>query len=377
MNTKIDTTDEHSNEPKRIDILFLCRGVGVVDRGAERATKDLANAISAHCNTKILAYGKSESVVTIRQGTNFGFINRLPKLLNQVFEILRISPTNLEGICFAVRAAKVVRRSDPDLVVSTGGPWEIFILRLFRTACSYKIVSIGHGGYRIEKQQVGAVPDCHVTLSKYSEHKLLELGRRVAIKRIPNMINAEIFQGAGRVFVSPSEQYVPVVLVVAAAVEYKNVDLTIRAVADAGYRLIWCGDGPLKNQLIELANSLFRVGDFRWLKVPLKSMPEIYAEADIFTLASRKDLEAYALVYLEAMSSGLRCVSTNDEIRREICGDDGIYIDPSNVKDYANGLKLAWGRTQQIGYLAWDIGRHSEQAVTESFLELFESLVRK
>lgn len=72
MNPNIVTNDEHSNEPKWINILILCRGVGVVDRGAERATKDLATALSAHCNSTILAYGKSESVVTIRQGANYG-----------------------------------------------------------------------------------------------------------------------------------------------------------------------------------------------------------------------------------------------------------------------------------------------------------------
>ena len=376
MNTQIDISDDPFNEINRLNLLILCRGVGMIDRGAERATKDLADALSEHCNTKILAYGKSESIVTILQGSNFGFINRLPKLLKQVFEILRISPINLEGISFATRAAKVVRRSDPDLVISTGGPWEISILRLFRRGLSYKIVSIGHGGYEIEKQQVGAKPDCHVTLSKFSEHKLLGLGRSVSIRRIPNMIDVRTFQSDARAFLNPNQQYIPIVLVVAAAVDYKNIDMTIKAVAHAGYRLIWCGDGPRKNQLIELANSLFKEGDFRWLKVPLASMPSVYREADLFTLASKKDVEAYGLVYLEAMSSGLRCVATDDEVRREICGDEGIYVDPGDVVNYANGLKEAWEKTRCVGFLDMDLRQNSAHSVTMSFLDVIKHVVR-
>lgn len=361
---------------ERLGVLIFCRGVGVVNRGAERATEDLAAALQAHHDVHIVSYGQKDPDYQASRSSDFGWMNRLPNLLLLALEIIRISPINLEAIRFSIRAIKVVRRFNPHIVISTGGPWEILILRLLRRNLSFKIISIGHGGYGIERQQVGASPNFHVTLSNFSERKLLDLKRKVAIQKIPNMVDSRLFKSARGGVVSPSKRKIPVVLIVAAAVDYKNIDITMKAVAQAGFNLIWCGDGPLRDQLTALANTLFEEDAFRWITVPLEEMPQVYLEADIFTLVSERNVEAYGLVYLEAMACGLRCVVTDDEIRREACGDEGIFIDPNDISQYVAALRLAWEKTREFGPLEWAPGPHSIEAVTESFLGLFERAVR-
>jgi glycosyltransferase involved in cell wall biosynthesis len=174
-----------------------------------------------------------------------------------------------------------------------------------------------------------------------------------------------------------ARQYDPhaAVLTVAAGVPYKNVDLAMRATARAGFKMIWCGDGPLRQELLELASTLFRPGFFLWTKVAPHEMVNIYSSADVFTLGSEADQEAYGLVYLEAMASGLRCVATDDAIRREACGEDAEYVNPRDFRQYAEALERVWSITKAKGPISWDPGPHSPEAVALSFSGLFREMV--
>jgi glycosyltransferase involved in cell wall biosynthesis len=247
------------------------------------------------------------------------------------------------------------------------------LLRLFVPKLKFKVVSIGHGGSGIERQQVSVGPDAHVTLSSFSEGILRGASKRkVLIRKIPNMVQTHLF--SAQTFRNFKKE-IPVVLTVAAGVPYKNVDLAMRATARAGFKMIWCGDGPLRQELLELASTLFRPGFFLWTKVAPHEMVNIYSSADVFTLGSEADQEAYGLVYLEAMASGLRCVATDDAIRREACGEDAEYVNPRDFRQYAEALERVWSITKAKGPISWDPGPHSPEAVALSFSGLFREMV--
>ena len=71
-----------------------------------------------------------------------------------------------------------------------------------------------------------------------------------------------------------------------------------------------------------------------------KDMPKVYRSCDLFTLPSW-GREAFGIVYLEAMASGLGVVAPDDPSRREIVGDAGILVDVSDSNKYAQAIKAA------------------------------------
>ena len=93
---------------------------------------------------------------------------------------------------------------------------------------------------------------------------------------------------------------------------YKGLDTLLRALVqlpDAELTIV--GDGPMRAPWETLARSLrldhkvHFVGD-----VPDAELPEWYRQADVFVLPANARAEAFGTVLLEAMASGLPCVTT-------------------------------------------------------------------
>ena len=85
------------------------------------------------------------------------------------------------------------------------------------------------------------------------------------------------------------------------------------------------------------------------------------------------DREAYGIVDLEALVSGLGVVAPNDEARQEIIADAGILVDANNVEAYANVLKKALNTDwkdkarEQAEKFSWD-------KITEQYEEVLKDL---
>ena len=101
-------------------------------------------------------------------------------------------------------------------------------------------------------------------------------------------------------------------------------------------------------------------------------MPEIYSRANVFTLAS-KTYESFGIVLVEAMASGLPVVATDDPIRREIVGDAGLFVDPTDTDAYAAAIEKAlntdWGNKprKQAEKFDWDV-------IAKQYEDLFNTL---
>ena len=94
---------------------------------------------------------------------------------------------------------------------------------------------------------------------------------------------------------------------------YKGVDDLLRTLPHLpdSARLVLAGDGPKRaewealSRQLELGERVTFLGD-----VPDASLPALYQSADIYVLPANTRAEAFGIALLEAMASGLPCVTT-------------------------------------------------------------------
>jgi glycosyltransferase involved in cell wall biosynthesis len=163
---------------------------------------------------------------------------------------------------------------------------------------------------------------------------------------------------------------------VGAATEQKRLDLVIKAVAklDNVNLLIASGGGDKIGEIKKMGKET--LGErFEMVSVPFEKMPEIYRCADVFTLPSLSS-ESFGNVLVEAMASGLPVVATDDPIRREIVGNSGIFVDPTNINEYTKALETAlktnWEDKprRQAEKFSWD-------EIANKYEELFKKLTKE
>jgi rhamnosyl/mannosyltransferase len=104
----------------------------------------------------------------------------------------------------------------------------------------------------------------------------------------------------------------PLVLFVGRMVDYKGVDVLLRALVGVEATTLLVGDGPRRAALEELATDL-GLGDRTVFlgDVDDRRMSALYQACDLFVLPSVTRAEAFGLVQLEAMAAGKPVVSTS------------------------------------------------------------------
>lgn len=155
-------------------------------------------------------------------------------------------------------------------------------------------------------------------------------------------------------------------------ISFKRHQLAIAAVSKLhNVDLLILGYGEAKAELEQLGDKLMP-GRLKILGVPHTEMVYYYKSADVFTLASLK--EPFGIVYIEAMASGLPCVTTDDETRREIIGNAGYTCNVENPDEYAEALGKAlctdWGEKpeQRAALYDYDI-------IGKKYVDLIEEII--
>jgi len=130
----------------------------------------------------------------------------------------------------------------------------------------------------------------------------------------------------------------PVILNVAALEPNKRQNLLLKAAVNFSVLLVGKGTGKYFTHA---------------------QMPHVYTACDLFSYPT-SPAESFGIVLLEAMASGLPVVTTDDPIRREIVGDAGLFVDPTNTQAFASALNqslmIDWGDKprQQASKFSWD-----------------------
>jgi glycosyltransferase involved in cell wall biosynthesis len=120
--------------------------------------------------------------------------------------------------------------------------------------------------------------------------------------------------------------------------ERKGVDLVIRAFSLAlksnlNIKLLIVGDGPQKNNLEKLVDNLM-IRDFVSFtgNVPNDQIHNFYQKSDVFVSMSRSD--SFPSMYLEAMSSGLPVIASDNDGSKSMIVDNenGYIVEQENVE---------------------------------------------
>lgn len=247
-----------------------------------------------------------------------------------------------------------------DVVIPINGRLQSLKTSLGRIQGRYKLLITGHSG--IGKDDMWnilvAKPDVFVALTDYMVKwaKTWAWGSKVV--KIHNGINLKGFKPQGGKIDIKLER--PIIISVGALVWYKYHDKAIKAVAklEEGSLLI-VGSGELEQELQQLGQ--MKLGNrFKIMKLPYIDMPKLYRSVDLFTLPSW-DREAFGIVYLEALASGLAVVAPDDLARREIIGNAGVLTNVDNLDEYSKALEkalqLKWKDIprKQAEKFSWDI----------------------
>lgn len=311
-------------------IAFLSRYQNTIQRGAETFVRELSMELSKKHEVSILSGEKADS-------------------LDQIL------------------------KSDSQIVVSVNGGLQALKASLGRLRSNYKLVISGQAGIGRGEifNIVIAKPDLYVALTEtmYKWAKGWAWGSKVV--KIPNGVDLDKFKPDGEKLDFGLKK--PVILSVGALVWYKAHEKTIKAVGLLGNAsLVIVGEGPEKAKLENLGKKLLR-NRFKIVKADYKDLPKIYRGTDIFVLPSW-DREAFGIVYLEAMASGLGVVAPDDLSRNEVIGEAGILTEVSDAQKYAQAisqaLKINWKTKalKQAEKFSWD-------KIVKEYEEAFEKIL--
>jgi glycosyltransferase involved in cell wall biosynthesis len=127
-------------------------------------------------------------------------------------------------------------------------------------------------------------------------------------------------------------------------------------------KLLIGGQGPEKEKLLKIANNLNLMHTVTFLDY-VSDVVKFFTQIDIFVLSSI--IEGHPLVLLEAMASGLPCVSTDAGGISEtiINGESGFVVEKSNPTQLAKRIVEITNNTQ----LQEKMGRKGREIVEKKF----------
>lgn len=281
------------------------------------------------------------------------FVVEISKRLATDYEVEIFSGQNADNLTKILKA-------HPDLVIPINGRIQSWKVSLGKLAGGFKVLITGHSGIgRDDLWNLAACrPDVFVALTEKMKEWAERWGKGVRVIKIPDGVDLKKFSPAGEKFKLNLPK--PIILSVGALVWYKHNEKAIEAVSlMKNGSLVIVGKGPEAKKLEELGEE--KLGDrFLLMSTDYQEIPKVYKAADIFTLPSW-DREAFGMVYLEAMASGLPVVAPDDPSRKEIIGEAGVLVDVDDVPSYTKALEKAlginWGEKprKQAEKFSWDI----------------------
>ncbi len=312
-------------------ITFISFYTGFSEYGAEIFVRELSQRLALKHTVKVYSSTKK--------------IKKTDEKLNttNIFRRLFITPQKLKELFFYISLLPNLSRNKPDIIIPLNSGWNIPILKFFTLISKTKlIISAQSGPGWDDRFNLLWKPDLFICLTKsqlnWAQKATLFKSQKFTV--IPNGVDLNKFKPQGKKIKLNLQQ--PIILTVAATRPPKRVGETLRAVArlkKGSFLLL--GSGPLDRQINALGQKLLGPKRFLHLFVSHNQTPAYFRSADLFSLCSASS-EAFGIVYVEALSSGLPIVATDDSSRREIIGKAGKFVKkPEDRIRYASVLKLA------------------------------------
>lgn len=293
------------------------------------------------------------------------FVSELGKRLSKNHEVEIISDINYISLL----------KKKYDVIIPTNGRFQVFFVRLISWIKGVKMIVSGQSGIGLDDRlNLYSFPDRFIGLTSYQSNWAKKINSFVKVEIIPNGVDLKKFTINNLQFTKKKNRQ-KVILAVGAFTKEKRHELTIDAVSKLkNVKLIIVGGGgDKKNEIINYGLKVLGEERFEATSVSFEKMPEFYRNADVLAFPT-VPWESFGIVMVEALSFGLPVVATDDPIRREIVGDAGIFVDPTNTEAYANALEKAlstdWGDKPraQAEKFSWD-------KIAEKYEELFKKLL--
>ncbi len=339
-------------------IAFLSLHSGLVYRGVETYVHELASRLAKQGHEVVVyqgganVYNGNYKVVSMNVKPSF-----LKKGGNLAVLINQLIGFNMDRK-FSYSALK---RLDPstEIVIATNNRLQAFMCRIWTHLHKAKLIVPGQGGPGLDERiALWSFPDVFVPLSNFQAAWAKKVNPFIKINKISNGVDLAKFNKT----VSPIKLDLPRPIVLCSAAFWpamKRQHLLIKAMANVSKgSLLLVGEGEGRESLENLGNKL--LGDrFAIMSLPYSQMPQIYAACDLFSFPT-SSWEAFGIVLVEAMASGLPVVASSDPIRREIVGEAGLFVDPTDSNEYSKvltkAMETSWGNKprQQAEKFSWD-----------------------
>lgn len=349
--------------------------------------------------------GEEVAVVASQQPGSEAVDEALPCLVVRVPTAGGYAAATLRMAAAAEQAAKLVQ-SPPRCLVATKwspeGPAAIWATRALR--CPF--VLIGHGGefstsagqfikWLVQRAVLKRAALC-LANSSHTAERFAKAG--VPAERI------EVIYGGVRPepFAQPPAEVgrlreqldlagKRVILTVARLVRRKGHDCVLRALPEVlarvpGAAYVIVGDGPMRDELTELAGELGLSERVRFVgRAPEGLLPAYYHLCDVFVMPSRlvpgKLVEGFGLAFLEAAAAGKPVIGTRFGGIQDAVADgvSGLLVEPEDDDALAEALARILG-DQELARRLGDAGRQrvlkefTWKAVAERFVGALDRL---
>jgi len=354
-------------------IAFLNIYNGVVNRGAETFVKELASRLSKNHQVTVFQAGDREGKEVYKiQKVSIKFDPDRKDFTDRFLRRVFLDYQNRVIFIFTLKSLLQILKERYDIVIPVNGGFMPAILRIVTWLYGGKMIISGQSGIGWDdRNNLWCFPDVFIALSEKAKNWAKKANPFVKVVEIANGVDVNKFQAPRTKL---QKKAVKTVLAVGAFVKSKRLELAIEAVSrlkDAKL-VIAGGGGDKKQEIIDYGLKILGKDHFNVISIPFEKMPKIYQAADVFTLPSESS-EAFGNVLVEAMACGLPVVATDDPIRREIVGDAGVLVDPTDIDSYAKALDLALNKDWkniprlQAEKFDWDI-------IAQKYEKLFRSL---
>lgn len=321
---------------QRKRILFIVPRFGTINRGVESFALELISRLDKK-NFDITVLSNPHEIEM--KDVRFIKIKTLKrecfKWLDQAWPLTRIarkvylgSGSDFEAAILYIKSKSRLKNEAFEIVMPFGGTWTYRLAKHFMPQAH--IISVGHAGPVKKDLQLS---DYFVALTPFDEDRAKYMLPSIPTTLIPNGIDLNKFKPASETKKSEFK----VILCVAALTKDKRHDLLFDAVMllPRNVNVLCVGSGSHYLELTK--HPLYQAGRVEFRSVSYEEMPNVYHEADIFSLASPD--EAFGIVFLEAIASGLRVVAHNGPRQQFVVGKDrGSLANCYNASNYAECL---------------------------------------
>jgi glycosyltransferase involved in cell wall biosynthesis len=357
-------------------VAVLNSSLGIAQRGGERVLLEVARHLGRCYDVDSFSGGSVPAVPSteVRPIDRHSWAARMlesitPRSTHRLWRRLHLTPLDVERMTFNLRLLPHLLSENYELIVTQADFWTCLICRVVRRLNGTPFISVSGGLTQSSREALRYRPSGHVVVNPDVETTLKREFPDARIRFIPNGVDLDQFSPGESGIDLPLER--PIYLVVGACEPRKRIDLAIKAVAhlERG-SLLLLGDGPLRDEWVEMGNRKLGKGRFDQRLVPLTQIADYYRACDVFTLPSVN--EPFGLVYLEAMACNRPVVGERDRIREFIVGDGGELCRCDDIESYSSALSRAavedhgarpYNQARRFGWS--EIGKRYEALVAE------------